>query len=154
METNQFAEFASAVIRSLPRDLSGTNAQRWIREQGTLAEVLRKALAPAHELYLSPAQHGGGWISGFDLEKHLQEEELIDRTFSLEDEVVKGWLANPSTYPEEFKGKAVFLWKSQKSSGHDRLIAYLLWRGDRVIVYWLWQSHGWRSSHPVLLASS
>jgi hypothetical protein len=153
METNQFAELASAVVRQLPRSLDSVTAQRWIREQGALAETLRKALAPAYELYLAPAQRGGT-IKGFDLDKHLQDEKLTPRTMGLEDEVVKGWLADPSTYPEEFKGKAIFLWKSQRGSRGDRSVACLIWRDGRVVVLWDWLDDQWHEGNPVLLASS
>ncbi len=154
MEINQFVEFVSAVVRQLPRNLDSVTAQRWIREQGTLADVLRKALAPVFELYLAPCQRDGGWMAGFDLEKHLEETKLIDRAFSIEDELVKGWLANPSTYPEECKGKAIFLWKSKRAIGSGRRVAYLYWRGDRVVVDWRWLGDGWDGSDPALLASS
>ena len=156
METLQFAEFVSAVVRQLPRDLQSTTAQNWIRNQGALADVLRKALAPAltFELYLAPAQRDGGTMKGFDLEKHLQETKLIDRCFSLEDELVKGWIANPSTYPEEFKTKVVFLWKSKRTSGSGRDVAYLCWDDDRVIVGWYWLDGRGRGDGPALLASS
>ena len=141
-------------MRQLPRNLDSVTAQRWIREQAALAETLRKALAPAFRLYLAPGQQNGGWMKGFDLEKHLEETKLIDRAYSLEDELVKGWIANPSTYPEEFKKKAVFLWKSQRTSGSDREVAYLYWDDDRVIVSWDWLEDRWYGYDPVLLASS
>ena len=156
METNQFAEFVSAVVRQLPRNLNSVTAQRWITDQAALEGALRKALAGAtsYELYLAPSQRDGGSMKGFDLEKHLQGENLIDRTMSLEDEMVKGWIADPSTYPEEFKGKAVFLWKSQRNSGSDRIVAYLIWHDDRVVVNWHWLEDFWNGDNPVLLASS
>ena len=89
-----------------------------------------------------------------DLEKHLIEEKLIDRAFSLEDELVKSWLENPASYPEEFKNKAIFLWKSQRASGDFRLVAYLCWGGERVVVYWFWLGDRWSGVDPALLASS
>lgn len=104
-------------------------------------------------LYVAPAQQNGGAIKGFDLERHLQETKLIDHTLSLEDEIVKGWLANPSSYPEEFKGKVVFLWKSQRFSGVKRDVACLVWYDDRVFVLWYWLDIWWYGDDPVLLAS-
>jgi len=154
METNQFAEFASAVVRQLPRNLDGVTVQRWIRKQAALADVLRKALVPAFEPYLAPGQQNGAWMKGFDLDKHLEETKLIDRTMSLDDELVKGWLADPSTYPEEFKNKAVFLWKSKRSSGDGAFVAFLFWRVGRVILIWRWLGGRWLGASPVLLASS
>ncbi len=154
MEINQFAEFVSAVVRQIPRDLATATAQRWIKDQAALASVLRKALAGAFELYLSPKQKNGGVITGFDLDDHLRSENLFDRTCSLDDGLVKGWLTDPTTYPEEFKGKAIFLWKSQRSSGSDRVIACLVWDDDRVVVSWDWLGRRWGGNNPVLLASS
>jgi len=46
MEVDQFAEFSSAVTRSLPRDLDTTTAQSWILNQDALTKVLREALVP------------------------------------------------------------------------------------------------------------
>ena len=156
METNQFAEFASAVVRQLPRNLNSVTAQRWIKDQTALAEVLRMVLATTtgFELCLAPGQENGGWMKGFDLEKHLQETKLIDRALHLDDELVKGWLANPATYPEKFKGKAIFLWKSQRTTGSDRGVAYLYWDDDRVVVDWGWLGDDWSGDDPALLASS
>jgi len=105
-------------------------------------------------LYLHNKQKNGGWIKGFDLDTYLKEEGLLNRCFSLEDEVVKGWLADSSTYPEEFKGKAVFLWRSQRASGGDRNVACLIWSDGQVIVRWDWLGDDWHGYNPVLLASS
>jgi len=93
-------------------------------------------------------------MKGFDLEKYLEESGLIKRCLSLEDEVVKGWLANPATYPEEFKKKAVFLWKSKRTSCGDRNVACLYWRVDRVFVRWRWLGRDWFGADPTLLAGS
>src|SRR3989344_5685094 len=49
LETAQFAEFASAVVRQLPRDLDPTTAQGWIQNQRALADTLRKVLKPESE---------------------------------------------------------------------------------------------------------
>ena len=44
MEVDQFAEFSSAVLRALPRDLDKEMAQKWIVDQDDLAKVLRETL--------------------------------------------------------------------------------------------------------------
>lgn len=155
METNQFAEFASAVVRQLPRNVNLAKAQRLIREQGVLAKILRKAFeVMSYELYLAPGQQNGRWMKGSDLEKHLLETKLIERALSLDDELVKGWFADPSSYPEEFKGKEIFLWKSTRTSGSSRFVAYLYWSGGRVVVDWSWLESGWDGYDPALLASA
>ncbi|KKW14562.1 MAG: hypothetical protein UY54_C0014G0015 [Parcubacteria group bacterium GW2011_GWA2_50_10b] len=106
------------------------------------------------KLYLAPGQQNGGVMVGFDLEKHLQEEKLIERAYTLEDELVKSWLENPASYPEEFKNKAIFLWKSQRASGDYREVACLCWHGGRVVVHWRWLERRWDGYRPALLASS
>jgi hypothetical protein len=109
---------------------------------------------PNFILYLAPAQENGGWITGFDLEQHLITEKLIERCYSLDDKLVQGWINNPSTYPEEFKGKAVFLWKSTRTSDSGRSIACLYWDDYRVVVGWRWLGLRWYGVGPALLASS
>ncbi len=156
MEINQFVEFGAAVLRSLPRNLDSATAQRWIREQGALAEALRGALKPntSYELYLAPGQQNGGVMKGFDLEKHLEETDRLARAYSFKDELVEGWLDSPETYPEELKTGAVFLWKSKRASGSDRRVACLCWHDDRVFMYWRWLVNRWGDGDPALLASS
>jgi len=64
------------------------------------------------------------------------------------------WIANPTSYPEEFKGKAIFLWKSVQR--HDDYLApYLIWDWDEggVIVNWSWLENMWDDIDPALLAS-
>lgn len=104
------------------------------------------------ELYLHDKQKNGGRINGFDLENYLKETGLINRALSLEDELVKGWLENPRTYPEELKGKAVFLWKSTQDSDGNRGVACLCWLDGRVVVRWGWLVVDWDGSRPALLA--
>ncbi len=111
-------------------------------------------LAIGWELYLLPTQEKGETIRGFYLESHLKETGLIDRCFSIEDDLVRGWVANPATYPEELKGKMVFLWKSAQGRDGDRYVPYLIWGGNKVVVDWSWLEYRWSVSSPALLASS
>jgi len=107
------------------------------------------------ELYFHPKQkEQGGWVGGFEFDKHLRETSRFECTRSLEDEEVKGWLENPETYPEEYRNKAIFLWKSLRDSGDVRYVAYLVWFSGRVFVRWRWLEGGWCGYDPVLLASS
>lgn len=46
IETGNFAEFASAVIQQLPRDIGSVTAQGWIENRAALQKVLRAALLP------------------------------------------------------------------------------------------------------------
>lgn len=127
------------------------------RSAKRVADLLQKVVEEKQSkftLYLSKKQREGGLISGFDLEADLKKNDLLEITVSLEHEVVKNWIADPSTYPEEYKGKAIFLWKSQQDVGRSRVVAYLIWSGERVIVRWGWLERVWDGSNPVLLANS
>lgn len=113
------------------------------------------------ELYLHPDQNSGT-IGGFELEAHLKETGRLDRALGLEDEVVKGWIANPATYPEELKEKLVFLWKSalDRQSHRDlpthRDVPFLFWNsgGEEVIVAWSWLDEDEWSHRCISLLSS
>ena len=153
METKQFAEFVSVVVRQLPRDLDLVIAQRWIRDQEALGVALRKALSSSLRLYLTPSQVRGEHIIGLHVGSHLKEMKLFERTFSPEDEVIKGWIANPSTYPNKFKEKSVFLWNSERYSGGDCWFAFLVWKDDHVSVDWRRHGDSWGADDPILLTS-
>ena len=104
-------------------------------------------------LYVWNKQKESPYPTGFEMEQHLKDEGLLDQCLSLEDEIVKGWIAKPKTYPEEYKGVYPYLWKSMRTSGSDR-VAYLFWDGGRVVVRWYWLGDRWLGDNPALLASS
>lgn len=105
------------------------------------------------ELYLHPEQAIGGWIGGQELEAHLEETGRIKRALSSESPEVKGWIADPPSYPEEFKEKSVLLWGSRRDSGDLRFIAYLVWFDGKVLIRWDLLKIGWNHNDPALLAS-
>ena len=103
-------------------------------------------------LYLHYQQMYKGLVKGSNLAVYLVVSGLIDRCFSLRDSLIKGWIANPSTYPEKLKDKAVFLWNSRKQVSRTRhLVAYLIWDGRRVLVCWGWLGVGLAEDSPALL---
>ncbi|OHB00041.1 MAG: hypothetical protein A3E94_03630 [Candidatus Zambryskibacteria bacterium RIFCSPHIGHO2_12_FULL_44_12b] len=106
------------------------------------------------ELYLHPDQKEYDWvvIKGFELDKHLRGAGLYERTLSLKDKEVKRWLGHPVTYPEEYKDKAIYLWKSQQDVGGYREVACLIWYDERVVVISRWLDYYWSGDSPVLLA--
>lgn len=113
-----------------------------------------------YEFYLAPGQQYCDSVVGVVLEKHLKETRLIDRAFSLDDELIKGWIANPETYPENFKGRHVILWKSKRVSDDGDTVAYLYWTEDgpeeedsKVIVLWFPLNHSFSFGNyfPALL---
>ncbi len=87
-----------------------------------------------YELHRAFRQDGAPCCTGHELKKHMILAGLTKRAFSVEDEVVKGWLTNPSSYPEELKAKQVFLWGSQEVVNNLSTVAYLVWNGNRVDV--------------------
>lgn len=119
---------------------------RQLRQRGGYPydpELLKKALQKAiegkfvdssYKPYLAPGQKST--MPLFQLEKHLESEDLLVRAYSLEDDLIKGWLANPATYPDEFVHSAVILWGSEKFSGPDRRVACLRWNLTKVAVVW------------------
>jgi hypothetical protein len=105
-------------------------------------------------LYRFGKQKIGGKERGPDIEAHLKKTKRIKRALSLESQEAKGWIANPATYPEEFKGEAaVILWGSTRDLVDGRLVAYLLWVVDRVIVLWFWIDDVFGGSYPAVLAN-
>jgi hypothetical protein len=133
-------------------NMVGEKGDEWKRQGKRFARMEQCWIPPKYQLYLHTTQEKGGWIKGFDLEAHLKETGLLERCFSLEDELVKNWIANPTSYPEEFKRKAIFLWGSRRDSGVDRSVAYLIWRDGEVLVDWSWLDNGWDGDNPALLA--
>jgi len=84
------------------------------------------------------------WPTKFTLYPHQtgQKEGLLIENLSLEN--VLSWVTHPEAYPEEFKGKTVFLWKSIEvcpigCSGC--LVACLVWVDGRVVMDRRWFSH-------------
>ena len=140
-----------ASLRKMVND--GVRTPEWLAEG--LQALVNQSAVRKFELYLHPKQRKvGEWIGGFEFDKYLHENGLYERTLSLGDLEVKGGLENPETYPEEYRGKAVFLWKTQRGSGVRREVAYLVWHDGRVIVRWYWLVGRWDGDNPVLLASS
>lgn len=131
-----WVEFASAVFRQLPRpgEISQATAERWCKDQRGLKDVLAHTLLPPKPsgkwtLYRHPSQAVGDSVVGFYLETHLKETGLIERAYSLEDELVKGWLSNPATYPAELRGEVIFLWQNTEGEDDDgtRTVPCLVW---------------------------
>ena len=107
---------------------------------------------PKCELYLAPGQQGGKQMKGIDLEEHLQKKNLISRVCGLDDRLIKEWIANPETYPEEFKSKDVFLWKVPQVRAGGYFIPYLYWNNGRVMWDCDWIGNIWDDDRPALLA--
>ena len=125
------------------------------RSATKVADVLQSIVDEAVDIhptiYLHDQQKNGGLIEGWNLNKHLNETGLISRAYSLEDEVVKGWVTNPSAYPKKFRMNRVFLWKSIRASEDRIQVACLIWDGRRVTVNWYWLGNDWTEIDPAIL---
>jgi len=118
--------------------------------------IIMKRNRQKFELFVHPGLGKGKVITGYVLDYYLRNTWLYDRTLSLENEAVRGWLKHPETYPEKYKGKAVFLWKQWRVEiiGTDRIaIAYLVWDRGRVIVGDCWVGYEFCGSNFVLLTT-
>jgi hypothetical protein len=118
------------------------------------AELPKIPMAPrrAWELYLHEKQENDWGILGSELEKHLKQAGRLDRAFSIDDDLIKGWFANPETYPEELKKRNILLWKPSPEDPEDhRQVVCLIWINNRVITkcYLLTDKLG--GDHPALL---
>lgn len=118
--------FLRPLVQLLIKLLSPQKGEEWERE---FKRFLRKDpcwTVQRFTFYLHAKQMNGGWNkSGF-----------INRNLSLED--VWSWVTHPETYPEEFKGKTVFLWKSTLAYPGDCLVACLVWIDGRVVMDRRW----------------
>ena len=80
-------------------------------------------------------------VRGLTLCLHNKQKGcLINRCLSFED--VWSWITHPETYPEEFKGKTVFLWKSTLVHPGDCLLVCLIWIDGRVVMDRRWLGAG------------
>lgn len=98
-------------------------------------------------LYSHPKQDTNGF-DGHHFHGWLKETELIKLCTSLRDgEELK---KNPSCYPELWKAKRVFLWKSVMQEGkHKFSVPYVCWEGGTVCIGWEKFDCRWRSDYAV-----
>jgi hypothetical protein len=124
------------------------------RRVEAVANLLQSVIDdPGYVLYLAPDQKNGGTMTGFEVVRDLIANNLVSRFQSLESPLVKSWLENPVTYPEEFKGRAIFIWGSQRIYGGRPSVAYLIWDDIRVVADWYRLEGVWRDNDPALLKS-
>ena len=108
-----------------------------------------------YELYLSGLQQREGeQVRYEELDRSLKATGNLKRCLSVDDPMVREWIKNPSTYPEELKKKAVFLWGSQRPSRDGRNVAFLRWHRDTVMVSWSRRYRQFSIHNPVLLRVS
>lgn len=107
-----------------------------------------------YEFYAVPAHEKGGAMDGFEFLEHLKNTGRYHRTFSTEDELIQRWLADPSSYPDDFDDQGIELWRSTRNWGPDGEVAVFYWNGGAPSIAWKWLRYRVRSGRRVLLASS
>ncbi len=106
----------------------------------------------SYELYFTDEQFMGVSIDGKEFIPRLTKDGLLDRCLSLESPVVKGWLANPNTYPDELKKVSPFLLGSRGRVGSKcsspRLVCD---HGGMRVIQDLLDYNQWDNRFPILL---
>ncbi|MFC1612370.1 hypothetical protein ACFL29_00920 [Patescibacteria group bacterium] len=132
-KVDQFAEFAGSVVRQLPRDLTNTQMQRWIKDQRALRNALQDALAQQQMIkidrknpFVSEEFLGKGW-------KILEQDErsLALTEINLADVRLLSMLKDNET---RIKGEEKL--ERLKEAGHIRLdakIFQILWENQELI---------------------
>lgn len=174
MEINQFVEFTSAVVRSLPRDLDPTTTQGWITNQRALADVLRKALKPESESVAIHVSETGtlqppyeGWelvedaaipVGTLELElaeflkpgeNSIRGTEIRERAKKsdpmLGERLARALLEKQERIPENWRKFYLVFPGTVWRYRDGRLgVPYLDWYGGRWYLYFRWLERDWR----------
>ena len=174
MEINQFVEFSSAVLRSLPRDMDPTTTQSWITNQRVLADILRKALVPdsvsvaiqVSAVVLQPPYEGWELVDNdpnpvgtLELElseflepgeKYVEGDVMRDRAkksgLMLGEQHARALLEQQECIPEAWrKFYLVFPGTVWRGRGGGLSVPYLYWYGGRWDLGFGWLGGGWVS---------
>lgn len=101
------------------------------------------------ELWLHNDQKAGT-VKGNVIHDHLKSNNMLEGCLGLRDleEIQKKGV---TFFRENFKGKAVFAWKSvvRHADGY-LLVPYLIENDGKVVLYWNWLDNDWNSSNPAL----
>ena len=159
--TERFLRGELAVSEKSPRLLFVDRSVKptypeWMKEvlhpelEHTGPSHLDPALAP---LYFHLKQQNGGVLEGNQLYASLKETGLIELCYSLRDgeELTK----NSQLFPESWKGKYVFLWKSVVQDRNGSLfVPCVCWLDGQVCLDWFWLGHFWHGFSPAALSAS
>ena len=105
------------------------------------------------EQFLLPEQKTGTVI-GNQIHKHLESNNMLPSCLGLHDlnAIQQKGIA---FFRQNFKGKAVFGWRSVvRHRGDNLYVPCLCEGGGEVVLYWLWLDDRWNSSHPALCFAS
>jgi len=163
--TKQFAEFAAAVIRNLPRDINPNSAQYWIVNQEELEERLKTALVVAE--YEAPALPTEMTVGGVTYEilailregeKFVVGDVMIERAkemnANLGNDDCDRLLAHQKEIPTVLRNKIVFVFPDSRDPEDDQGVAFVYWEGDCWCRSWYWLEGNWRDGDCLLRRKS
>jgi hypothetical protein len=158
---SQDREFIASVIRQLPDDLTASEKQAFIHNQGRLATALRTALKGGGMATVLTMENIGPENRSYEVHAFLRDGEtsvtghtMIKRTGKMtgdscgEDDG-KYLLDNQKDIPYEFR-KFVFViqdWRHPDDSGD---VYYVSWDGDQWVRLWYWLDDLWGGNGRVL----
>lgn len=161
IRTDQFAEFAAAVVRCLPREIDPEWAQYWITHQEGLHANLVNAFIPPKptELELPTEMTIDGrtyeilsFLKGD--EKSVPGDTMVERAKEMNAHLGKEdcehLLAHQDEIPAALRGKVAFVFPDMRYPVGRECVAYVRWRGDRWYQYWGWLDVGWDDGARVL----
>jgi len=100
-------------------------------------------------LHLDNGQKDGKWIEGNKLREKLADVSVYGAQLG------DFYLANPHLIPEEWKGKAVFLWGTiYRHSGGRLYVRCLFWDGGEWVWRYDWLARDWFSINPAAASAS
>ncbi len=169
MSTEQFREFAGAVLRSLPDDLETSVAQGWIGNQESLRRVLHEALSPngkptflrdmtredwelvedvsdeplpaANLELVSFLKRGESCISGEEMRRRAKEKNA-----SLGQRQAEYLLGHQEEIPSGWNQfYLVFPGTAWRAPGGSLRVPVLYWHGGRWSLIFFWLGADWNS---------
>jgi hypothetical protein len=158
---SQDREFIASVIRQLPDDLTASEKQAFIHDQGRLATVLRSALKGDGKSTTLTMENIGPENRSYEVHAFLRDGEasvightMIKRTGKMtgdacgEDEG-KYLLDNQQDIPSGFR-KYVFVIQDWRPPDDSDDVFYVCWRDGQWVGRWIWLDNRWYDGGRVL----
>ncbi len=161
---SQDREFVASVIRQLPDDLTDSEKQAFIVDQGRLATALRTALKGDGVTILTMESIGPENRS-YEVHAFLRDGEtsvightMIKRTGEMTGDSCgendgQYLLDNQKGIPSEFR-KFVFVIQDWCHPGDSARVYFVYWNGDQWVRNWNWLDNHWNDNDRVLRRKS
>lgn len=145
MGIDQFVEFQTAVLRSLPREADADVVQGWITNQASLADTLAKALLPTESDSFD--------ITKYELVPFVEDREscvsgdtMLDRAREAKattgEKDAQKFLVNQHKIPVSYRKFTLVFPEVRLGLGH-RGVTYLYWSGGRWCLRWSLVTGDW-----------